>query len=166
MKITLGERNRETVAIYFEKAARPEIRALLPQKAKTLEEALADYEQTLLPGAASFGRTIWADGRYVGDVWCYCMGQSAEPNGMVSCCVFETALWGKGVAGEALGLFLAELRTRFPWMGTVGAFAYAANRPSIRVLEKNGFALAERFVEDGAASEYHQLALSPPGGGN
>lgn len=159
MEITLGSRSRETVAVYFEKAARPKIRAALPQKAKTLDEALEDYEQTLLPGAASFGRTILADGQYVGDVWCYCMGRSEEPHGMVSCCVFEPALWGQGIAGEALGLFLAELEGRFPWMRTVGAFAYAANRASIRVLEKNGFALAERFAEDGVESEYRQRAL-------
>ena len=122
-------------------------------------EALEDYERTLLPGAASFGRTILADGQYVGDVWCYCMGQSEEPHGMVSYCVFEPGLWGQGIAGEALGLFLTELEGRFPWMRTVGAFAYAANRASVRVLGKNGFALMERFVEDGVESEYHQRAL-------
>ena len=74
MVTTLGERTAETVRIYFEKANRPEIKKVLPQKAKTVEEALADYEKTRLPGATSFGQTILADGRYVGDVWCYAGG--------------------------------------------------------------------------------------------
>ena len=64
MNITLGTRTPETVAIYFEKAKRPEIRETLPQKAQTLEEALADFQKAQLPGASSFGRTIWADGNY------------------------------------------------------------------------------------------------------
>lgn len=59
MKITLRERTAETTAIYFRKASTPQIRRTLPQKAKTLAEALEDYKATLLPGAASYGRTIW-----------------------------------------------------------------------------------------------------------
>ena len=42
-KIALGERTEETVRIYFEKAKQPEIKAMLPQKDQTVEEALADY---------------------------------------------------------------------------------------------------------------------------
>lgn len=40
MSIELRTRSAETVSIYFEKANTPAIRAVLPQKAKTLEEAL------------------------------------------------------------------------------------------------------------------------------
>lgn len=39
MKIFLKERAEELVRIYFEKANTAEIRAVLPQKAKTVEEA-------------------------------------------------------------------------------------------------------------------------------
>ena len=42
-KIALGERTEETVRIYFEKAKQPEIKAMLPQKDQTVEEALTDY---------------------------------------------------------------------------------------------------------------------------
>lgn len=51
MVIILGERTADTVKIYFEKANKPEIKQVLPQKAKTVEEALTDYEKTLLPNA-------------------------------------------------------------------------------------------------------------------
>ena len=154
MKITLGERTAETVAVYFEQARSPAIRKTLPQKAQTLEEALEDFRRTQEPGADSFGRTIYADGRYVGDVWCYCMDPGGDPQAMVSYCVFAQELWGRGVATEALGLFLEEVRERFG-LERVGAFTFAENAGSVRVLEKNGFRLAESFTEDGVESGYY-----------
>lgn len=154
MSVKLGQRTEETVAVYFERAQSAAIRAVLPQRARTLEEALADYRRTLEPGASSFGRTILADGQYVGDVWCYCMDRSGDPQAMVSYCVFETALWGRGIAARALGLFLAELRERFG-LERVGAFTFSENAASIRVLEKNGFHREESFTEDGVESGYY-----------
>ena len=155
MVITLGERTAETVRIYFEKANRPEIKKVLPQKAKTVEEALADYEKTRLPGATSFGQTILADGRYVGDVWCYCINMEDEPNCMVSFCVFELESWSKGIATAALKLFVEAIRAKYG-VKTIGAFTYANNLASISVLEKNGFSVMEEFEENGVLSKYLQ----------
>ena len=155
MVITLGERTAETVRIYFEKANRPEIKKVLPQKAKTVEEALADYEKTRLPGATSFGQTILADGRYVGDIWCYCIDMEDEPNCMVSFCVFELERWSKGIATAALKLFIEAIRAKYG-VKTIGAFTYANNLASISVLEKNGFSVMEEFEENGVLSKYLQ----------
>ena len=155
MTIKLQERTVDTVRIYFERAQQSCIRQRLPQKAKTVEEALADFEQTQLPGANSFGRTIHMDGRYVGDVWVYCIDPAETPNAMLSYCVFEPEVWGRGVASEAVRLFLQEIRPRFA-LQSVGAFTYADNIASIRVLEKNGFRLEDRFREDGVQSCYYQ----------
>ena len=155
MVITLGERTAETVRIFFEKANRPEIKKVLPQKAKTVEEALADYEKTRLPGATSFGQTILADGRYVGDVWCYCINMEDEPNCMVSFCVFELESWSKGIATAALKLFIEAIRAKYG-VKTIGAFTYANNLASISVLEKNGFSVMEEFEENGVLSKYLQ----------
>jgi len=156
MTITLGNRTEETVRIYFEKSQNPKIRAVLPQKAKTVEEALQDYEGTLLPGAASFGRTVLADGVYVGDIWCYCIDPLDEPNAMLSFCIFDEGLWNQGVATEAVGLFLKEACAKYG-LKTVGAFTYADNKASARVLEKNGFALVEEFEEEGRLSQYYEI---------
>ena len=93
MIITLKTRTADSVRTYFEKANRPEIKQVLPQKAQTVEEALADYEETLLPNATSFGQTVYVDGKYVGDVWCYCIDMDDEPNCMLSFCVFELEYW-------------------------------------------------------------------------
>ena len=162
MKITLGERTAETVAAYFEQTRSPAIRKTLPQKAQTLEEALADFRRTQEPGAQSFGRTIYADGEYIGDVWCYCMDSVGDPQAMVSYCVFEPELWGRGAATEALGLFLTEIRERFG-LERIGAFTFADNTASIRVLEKNGFRLMEAFTEDGVESGYYLRTSSSEG---
>ncbi len=155
MKIELGRRTAETVAIYFDKANSEEIRRVLPQKAKTLEEALEDYEKTLLPDATSYGKTILADGHYVGDIWCYCMDLQEEPNAMISYCIFDAEKWNKGIASEALRLFMEEVTERFQ-LRTLGAFTYSSHTPSIRVLEKNHFNFIEEFEEDGIPSQYYQ----------
>ncbi len=154
MTITLGDRTADTVSVYFRRTRIPAIQKTLPQKARTLEESLSDFRKTQEPGASSFGRTIYAGGQYVGDVWCYGIDPAGDPQAMVSYCVFETALWGRGAATEALRLFLKEIRERFG-VERIGAFTFAANTGSIRVLEKNGFRLCESFVEDGVESGYY-----------
>ena len=156
--VTLGSRTAETAAIYFEKTNHEAIRKVLPQKAKTVEEAVADFHASQRPGASSFGRIILAGGKYVGDVWCYHIDPFDTPGAMVSYCVFDPAFQNQGIASKALAAFLPEITRRFA-LRTVGAFTFADNLPSIRVLEKTGFQLAEEFTEDGTASRYYQLDL-------
>jgi len=155
MKIELRERKEIHVRTYFARTRDPEIMAMLPQTAETAEQAVADFHRTQLPGATSYGRTIYADGEYVGDIWCYCIDPNDEPNAMLSYCIFEKSYWRKGIATEALALFLEEIVPRFS-LKTVGAFAYCSNAASARVLEKNGFIKLEEFTEDGVLSAYYQ----------
>ena len=155
MQIELRERTETHVRIQYEKIRDPEIWAMIPMTEKTLEQTIADYEKTLLPDATSYGRTVYVDGVYVGDVWCYCIDQNEEPNAMVAYCVFEKAYWGKGVATEALKQFLEYAVPRFG-LRTVGGFTYCDNRASLRVLEKNGFVKMEKFMEKGVLSAYYQ----------
>ena len=154
MRIDLKDRTADTVVTYFQATRDPEVRKYLPQTATTDTEALADFEKTQQPGASSYGRTIYVDGNYIGDVWCYCIQQD-EPNAMVSYCIFDKEYWCKGIATEALRMFLAEIVAKFG-LKSVGAFTYSANESSIKVLLKNGFSDAETFVEDGIESKYFQ----------
>ena len=155
MIITLKKRTADSVRTYFEKANRPEIKQVLPQKAKTVEEALKDYEKTLLPNATSFGQTVHVDGNYVGDIWCYCIDMDDEPNCMLSFCIFELEYWSRGIATTAVNMFIKNICEQFN-IHTIGAFAFAHNIASIRVLEKNGFVVMEEFEEDGVLSKYLQ----------
>jgi len=155
MVITLEKRTADTVRIYFEKASKKEIKRVLPQKAKTVEEALEDYEKTLLPNADSFGQIICVDGRYVGDVWCYCIDMDNEPNCMISFCIFETEYWSKGIATAAVNMFIKNICAKFG-VKSIGAFSFSHNGASLNVLEKNGFAVMEEFEEDGVLSKYLQ----------
>lgn len=159
MYVSLGERTEKTVRLYFEKTKRNEaIQNVLPQKAKTAEEAVRDYEATLLPNATSYGRTIIADGAYIGDVWCYCIDTEDTPNAMLSYCVFEQEYWGKGAATEAVRLFLREVAKKYG-VKTVGAYTFSSNISSVKVLERNQFELIEEFAEDGVSSKYFQRAV-------
>lgn len=158
MNIALHERTEDTVRIYFEKAQQPFVCSMLPQRATMVDEALADFRRTQLPGANSFGQTIHADGRYVGDVWAYCIDREATPNAMLSYCVFDPEANGRGIATKAVSLFLEEAAAEYGLL-TVGAFTYADNVGSIRVLEKNGFEMRESFVDEGRMSYYFQKDL-------
>ena len=153
MQVELRERTEENVRVYFERTRDPVIQHWIPQASQTVEQALEAYRQSLAPGAASYGRTIWADGAYVGDIWCYGIRQEPDPDAMLSFCIFEKHLWGQGIASRALEQFLADAGPRFG-LKRVGAFAYADNPASVRVLEKNGFTIQETFEEEGRRSFY------------
>lgn len=157
--VELRERTEQHARVYFEKAQDPEIRAMLPQSVTTLEQALENYRKTLLPGATSYGRTIYADGVYVGDIWCYGIDPAGEPGAMISYCIFEKSCWNLGVMSTALECFMTDIARRFR-ISSVGAFAYAANAASIRVLEKSGFTVREAFVENGTQSKYLQSEIT------
>ena len=154
MNIELRDRTADTVITYFRGTRDPEVRKYLPQKATTESEALADFEKTQQLGATSYGRTVYLDGSYIGDVWCYCIQQD-EPNAMVSYCIFDKAYWGKGIATKALRIFLSEITDRFG-LKSVGAFTYSENESSIKVLLRNGFVDVETFAENGIEAKYFQ----------
>lgn len=158
MNITLDTRTEKNVEIYFHKTNNETIRKVLPQKAQTVEEAIEDYQKNLLLEATSYGKIILADDKYIGDIWCYCIDSTDTPNAMLSYCIFEPTYWNKGITTEAIRLFISEMRERYS-IHSIGAFTFADNLPSIRVLEKNGFVMLEKFTENGILSKYFELSF-------
>ncbi len=77
---------------------------------------------------------------------------------MLSFCVFDRSYWNKGIASEAVALFLQEIREKYS-IETIGAFTFSSNSASQKVLKKNGFQLVEEFVEDGRTSVFYQLSF-------
>lgn len=158
MKIELRPRGIEEVKRYYERTDDEQISKMLPRSVFSLEQAIENYKRSLLPNATSFGKTIYLDGRHIGDIWSYCMEKGAEPEAMLSFCIFEKSEWGKGIATTAVSAFLTELKAHYDFV-SVGAFCYADNFASRTVLEKNGFALQETFSEDGIASCYFEKQI-------
>ena len=74
---------------------------------------------------------------------------------MLSLCIFDGRYRSCGIGTQAVGLFVREILQRDK-IRTIGAFSFADNAASIRVLEKNGFRVLETFVEDARESCYLQ----------
>lgn len=74
-------------------------------------------------------RVITHDGVTVGMVSCFVMEGDTEITYWL-----DRAFWGRGIATEALALFLAEVPAR-----PLHAWAASDNQASLRVLRKNGF---------------------------
>ena len=155
MEIKLFPRTKDAVIRYFNKTQDEDIKRLIPMKAQTLEEALKDYEKTLLPNSTSYGESIYVDTSHIGDVWCYCIGEE-YPDAMLSFCIFEKNMWGRGVAKETVRMFLAEIKEKFS-LKSLGAFTYSHNTASIKVLLGCGFKEIETFTENGVESKYFQI---------
>ncbi len=153
MEIKLKNRTEEHVAVYWHKTQNQQIKEMLPSAADSLEKALSMFEESQKPYANSFGQVIYVDGQYVGDIWCYCIDEQEEKSAMLSFCVFEPSLWGKGIATNAIRKFLSMVFSRYH-IEKMGAFTFADNVGSIKALQKAGFTIVEEFVEDGRASCY------------
>ncbi len=155
--LELRNRTEDHVRIYYRETQDEEIRGLLPSSARSLEDALTMYRQSLQPNAKSVGKTVYFNGEYVGDIWCYGLGEE-EPDAMLSYCIFRKELWGKGIATQAVSLFLKFVQKQYA-VKTVGAFTYCDNIASQKVLTANGFQMMETFTEDGRQSVYYEIAL-------
>ena len=155
MNIELRKRTADHVRIYFERTQDPEIQKYLPQTVTSIQQALNNFENTLKPDTTSYGCTVYVDGNYVGDIWCYGISLADTPQAMISYCIFDKKYWGRGVMSRALALFLPDISNRYG-ISCVGAFSFYENTASVRVLERNGFCLQETFLEDGVKSVYLQ----------
>lgn len=151
--IRLQPRTAEHVRIYWERTQDDEIKSMFPMAGSTLEQALELFEQSILPGASSYGRIICADEHYIGDIWCYCIDEEKEKTAMLSILIFDKAFWHRGIGQRAIGLFLQEMFEKYQ-LESIGAFTFADNVSSVHALEKSGFEKQEEFVEDGRESVY------------
>ena len=148
----LCKRTKENVIVFYYKTEEKEIRERFPKSVSSVEEALLQFENGKKE-KQSYGKTIYVGERYIGDIWCYGIHQEEEIDAMLSYCIFEKEFWNRGIATAVVKQFLKEIMERFQ-IKRVGAFTYASNRASIRVLEKNQFQMQEAFVEDGVESLY------------
>lgn len=155
MELTLKTRTKDHVATYWEKTQDEEIRKWLPSGIDSLEQAFILYEESLKEGALSYGKVIYYEGGYIGDVWCYGIDVTNERMCMLSFAIFEKKLWRRGIAAEAAKMFIKEVFDKFD-IDKIGAFTYSDNCRSVGLLKKLGFEEIDRFVEEGIESVYFE----------
>lgn len=156
MDIMLKTRMRDHVVVFWERTQDEEIKRLFPSSIKSLDEALILYEESLKENALSFGKVIYFQNRYIGDIWCYGIDENHEKIAMLSIVIFEKGLWGKGIGTEAAKAFIKEVFNKYN-IEKIGAFTYSNNCGSISLLEKVGFIKADTFIEDGIESKYFEM---------
>lgn len=156
MNIALEPRTRDHVVIFWNETQDEEIKSLFPFSTKSLEEALRLFEETRKENPLSYGKVIYFEGRYIGDIWCYGIDENNEKMAMLSIVIFEKGLWGKGIATEAAKVFTGEVFDKFD-IEKIGAFTYSNNYASIGLLKKAGFMEIETFDEDGIESKYFEM---------
>lgn len=157
MNIELKTRTRSHVLTFWDETQDEEIRKLFPSSIMSKEEALILFDESLKGAASSYGKVIYFEGRYIGDIWCYSIDESDEKMAMLSTVIFDKKMWGKGIGTEAARTFLDEIFNKYN-IEKVGAFTYSNNYASIGLLEKVGFVEIEKFIENGVESRYFEIA--------
>lgn len=142
MEIELRAREKWHVRVFWERSQDPEIKKFFPSGTESLQE-----------DATSYGRVIYYKGRYVGDIWCYCI---QDKTAMLSIVIFEKECWGQGIAAVVTRMFLHEIFAKYG-LDRIGAFTYSANTRVIGLLEKVGFMEIDTFIEDGLKSNYFEI---------
>ncbi|WP_158219983.1 GNAT family N-acetyltransferase [Tissierella sp. P1] len=156
MNIILKTRTLDHVTVFWNKTQDEEIKRLFPIVSKSLEESIILFEESLKENASSYGKVIYFEGKYIGDIWCYSIDENSEKMAMLSILIFEKELWGRGIATEVTKIFVKEVFSKFD-IEKIGAFTYSNNYGSISLMVKVGFIEIEKFVEDGIESKYFEI---------
>lgn len=156
MDLMLKTRTKDHVITFWEKTQDEEIKRLFPFSIESLEKALILFEESLKENVFSYGKVIYFEGKYIGDIWCYDIDERKEKMAMLSVVIFEKELWGKGIATESTKAFVKEVFNKFD-IEKIGSFTYSNNYGSIGLLKKVGFFEIETFIEDGIESIYFEM---------
>lgn len=154
--LSLKPRKLENVKIFWRQSQDEEVEAMFPFERNTLDQAVKMYEESLKPGARSFGKVIYFDDKYIGDIWCYGIDEADEKHAFVSIVIFDKTYWGKGIGKNALTQFCHIVFEKYN-VSKLCAFTYKNNTRSKGVLESVGFRMLEEFEEDGVPSYYYEL---------
>lgn len=137
--IKLMKRTEENVSFFWEKTRDKEIRRLFPLEEVSIEKALEMFHQQRKDDSKSYGRCIYTDKRYIGDIWCYAINPISK-SAFVSILIFDKASWNKGIGTKALDRFIQLIRKKYA-LDHLMAYTYAFNQRAFRCFEKNHFDL-------------------------
>ena len=100
MDIVLKIRRKDHIVTFWEKTQDEEIKKLFPFSIESLEESLRLFDESLKKDALSYGKVIYFEEKYVGDIWCYSIDESNEKMSMLSFVIFEKGVMGKGYSNR------------------------------------------------------------------
>ena len=141
MNVQLENQTEEHVKIFYRSTSSKDVMKWMYRNRTTLEDELENFKKR-----ESIRKAITVDGMYVGDIWAK-SAKGLPVDVLLSCCIFDTAYWNRGVATIALQKFLECLKEQYH-IGTAGAFLYAENKGSKKVLEKQQFQHKQTFTEN------------------
>ena len=149
MTIELRPVRDEDLDVFYEHQADPEWAAMAVFESRDRESFFA-HQRRLFANPQIVNRAVLADGEVCGRIgsWIDDDGRRLVGYG------YGRQFWGRGIASEALRLYLAELTVR-----PLYAFVALSNLGSIRVLEKAGFTpVGEPHVgDDGVGEQLYRL---------
>lgn len=83
MDIILKKRTSDHIVVFWNKTQDEEIKTLFPINSESLEESLILFEESLKETASSYGKVIYFEGKYIGDIWCYSIDEKSEKMAML-----------------------------------------------------------------------------------
>lgn len=155
LNIELKPKKRENVKIFWEHSRDPQLKKLFPFEDISLDEAYAIFDKHLSDESSYFERSIYVNGGYVGDIWCYSIDEKNK-EGYLSIVIFDKNYWNKGVGTEATKQFLKIVFEKYH-LDSIKAYTYQSNIRSLKYCEKVGFTISKTFEKDGVTS--HLLSL-------
>src|SRR5215218_263603 len=139
-RVELRDVEAEDLPLFFEHQRDPIAVALVAFRSRD-RAAFDQHWEKLLADDACLKNTIVADGQVAGNIGSWLSDGKREIGYWI-----DRALWGRGIATEALSAFLRLERTR-----PLHAAVATHNAASIRVLQKCGFTLVR--PEEAASSD-------------
>lgn len=152
MKIELRKQKEENVCIFYDAFQNGEVNQWMYRHPSSLEKELVQFRKQ--KDDQVIRRTIYAENVYIGDIWATFVDSMENVDVLLSCCIFDRTYWNRGIASEALSLFANELKQTYH-ISNLGAFLYAENKGSQKVLEKQEFALVNSFEENGKTAYFY-----------
>jgi RimJ/RimL family protein N-acetyltransferase len=122
--------------VFYRDQADVEAAAMVPFESRTRDEHMEHWRR-IMANPDGIARTIELDGQVAGNLVSWHDGGLRLVGYWIG-----RRFWGRGVATAALALFVRELAGR-----PLHAYVAVLNKGSIRVLEKNGFVLADAQPE-------------------
>jgi RimJ/RimL family protein N-acetyltransferase len=137
--VRLRDATHDDLPIFYEHQRDPVASEMAAFASRDLDAFMEHWTTRILGDETGVAKTVLVDGRVAGNI----LGFEHDGRREVGYWIGRE-FWGRGVATRALAAFLAEVTERPLYAGVA-----KHNVASVRVLEKNGFVVADEPGEPG-----------------